>query len=97
MGSCLCTAVDEGGYFTREARKELQDDVKLPAIYSEPNNVIILMLIAGSVKSLISLPCFMSHASIPAEVRKARGLTEDLIRVSVRKYRLLDLDVIVAM
>ncbi|KAJ0601918.1 putative cystathionine beta-lyase [Helianthus annuus] len=27
--------------------------------------------------------CFMSHASIPAEVREARGLTEDLIRISV--------------
>lgn len=38
---------------------------------------------AGSVKSLISLPCFMSHASIPAAVREARGLTEDLIRISV--------------
>lgn len=38
---------------------------------------------AGSVKSLISMPCFMSHASIPAEVREARGLTEDLIRISV--------------
>jgi len=37
----------------------------------------------GSVKSLISLPCFMSHASIPSEVRKSRGLTEDLIRLSV--------------
>ncbi|XP_030484230.2 cystathionine beta-lyase, chloroplastic [Cannabis sativa] len=37
----------------------------------------------GSVKSLISLPCFMSHASIPAEVRQARGLTEDLVRISV--------------
>uniref|UniRef100_A0A803N5F5 Cystathionine beta-lyase, chloroplastic n=1 Tax=Chenopodium quinoa TaxID=63459 RepID=A0A803N5F5_CHEQI len=37
----------------------------------------------GSVKSLISLPCFMSHASIPAEVREARGLTEDLVRISV--------------
>ncbi|XP_057780733.1 cystathionine beta-lyase, chloroplastic-like isoform X2 [Salvia miltiorrhiza] len=37
----------------------------------------------GSVKSLISLPCFMSHASIPAAVREARGLTEDLVRVSV--------------
>nr|BAP47508.1 cystathionine beta-lyase [Gentiana triflora] len=37
----------------------------------------------GSVKSLISLPCFMSHASIPAEIREARGLTEDLVRVSV--------------
>ncbi|KAK4377978.1 hypothetical protein RND71_004274 [Anisodus tanguticus] len=37
----------------------------------------------GSVKSLISLPCFMSHASIPVEVREARGLTEDLVRISV--------------
>ncbi|KAA8517236.1 hypothetical protein F0562_017510 [Nyssa sinensis] len=37
----------------------------------------------GSVKSLISMPCFMSHASIPAEVRNARGLTEDLVRISV--------------
>ncbi|KAK6143343.1 hypothetical protein DH2020_023691 [Rehmannia glutinosa] len=36
----------------------------------------------GSVKSLISLPCFMSHASIPAAVREARGLTEDLVRIS---------------
>ncbi|KAG0476902.1 hypothetical protein HPP92_013743 [Vanilla planifolia] len=37
----------------------------------------------GSVKSLISLPCFMSHASIPASVREERGLTEDLVRISV--------------
>ncbi|KAL2320683.1 hypothetical protein Fmac_029652 [Flemingia macrophylla] len=36
-----------------------------------------------SVKSLISLPCFMSHASIPTAVREARGLTEDLVRISV--------------
>ncbi|KAL6199807.1 hypothetical protein ACLB2K_029589 [Fragaria x ananassa] len=37
----------------------------------------------GSVKSLISLPCFMSHASIPSAVRDSRGLTEDLVRISV--------------
>ncbi|XP_004514725.1 cystathionine beta-lyase, chloroplastic [Cicer arietinum] len=37
----------------------------------------------GSVKSLISLPCFMSHASIPTAIREARGLTEDLVRISV--------------
>lgn len=36
----------------------------------------------GSVTSLISLPCYMSHASIPAEVRAARGLPDDLIRIS---------------
>ncbi|XP_077241428.1 cystathionine beta-lyase isoform X4 [Tasmannia lanceolata] len=37
----------------------------------------------GSVKSLISLPCFMSHASIPTSIRESRGLSEDLIRISV--------------
>lgn len=36
----------------------------------------------GSTTSLMSLPCFMSHASIPAEVRKARGLPDDLVRIS---------------
>lgn len=36
----------------------------------------------GNVHSLISMPCFMSHASIPAEVRAARGLPNDLIRIS---------------
>eukprot|EP00210_Caulerpa_lentillifera_P005845 g5589.t1 len=36
----------------------------------------------GSVVSLISMPCFMSHASISAEVRKERGLPDDLIRIS---------------
>lgn len=29
------------------------------------------------------MPCFMSHASIPSAVREARGLTEDLVRISV--------------
>lgn len=40
-------------------------------------------VLLGSVKSLISMPCFMSHASIPAAVREARGLNEDLVRISV--------------
>lgn len=33
----------------------------------------------GNVNSLISLPCYMSHASIPAAVRAARGLPDDLV------------------
>jgi cystathionine beta-lyase len=37
----------------------------------------------GNVHSLISMPCFMSHASIPADVRAARGLPDDLVRISV--------------
>ncbi|KAF8558217.1 cystathionine beta-lyase [Imleria badia] len=37
----------------------------------------------GCVNSLISMPCVMSHASIPAATRAARGLPEDLIRLCV--------------
>ncbi|KAH7663663.1 Cystathionine beta-lyase protein [Dioscorea alata] len=37
----------------------------------------------GGVNSLISLPYFMSHASIPAEELEAKGLTKDLVRISV--------------
>lgn len=39
--------------------------------------------LAPSFISLFSMPCRMSHASIPAEVRKARQLPEDLIRLCV--------------
>ncbi|GJJ77979.1 cysteine-S-conjugate beta-lyase [Entomortierella parvispora] len=37
----------------------------------------------GCVNSLISMPCRMSHASIPAAVRAERAMPEDLIRLCV--------------
>lgn len=37
----------------------------------------------GSVNSTISVPVKMSHASIPVELRDARALPEDLLRLSV--------------
>lgn len=37
----------------------------------------------GGVNSSASLPCRMSHASIPAEVRAARSLPENLVRLSI--------------
>ncbi|KAJ3410317.1 cystathionine beta-lyase [Chytridiales sp. JEL 0842] len=37
----------------------------------------------GCVNSLISMPCNMSHASIPAHIRAARELPEDLVRLCV--------------
>ncbi|KAL6593720.1 hypothetical protein ACP70R_048621 [Stipagrostis hirtigluma subsp. patula] len=43
----------------------------------------MLLPTGGSVNSLISLPCFMSHAAIPAAVREAHGLTDDLVQISV--------------
>jgi cystathionine gamma-lyase len=37
----------------------------------------------GGVESLIGHPATMTHASIPAEVRQARGVTDGLVRLSV--------------
>jgi cystathionine beta-lyase/cystathionine gamma-synthase len=37
----------------------------------------------GGVESLIEHPYTMTHASMPAEVREAMGITPDLIRISV--------------
>ncbi|KAJ3341538.1 cystathionine beta-lyase [Gonapodya sp. JEL0774] len=37
----------------------------------------------GCVNSLISMPCHMSHASIPAHIRAEREMPEDLIRLCV--------------
>jgi len=37
----------------------------------------------GGVESLLELPATMTHASVPAEARRARGLADGLIRLSV--------------
>ena len=45
----------------------------------------------GGVESLISHPATMTHASIPAEIRKARGVDDGLVRLSVGIEDVLDL------
>lgn len=45
----------------------------------------------GGVESLIELPAAMTHASIPAEIRKARGIADGLIRLSVGLEEVEDL------
>ncbi|KAK7603442.1 hypothetical protein V9T40_003441 [Parthenolecanium corni] len=37
----------------------------------------------GGYESLVEIPSLMTHASVPAEVRKELGITDNLIRVSV--------------
>jgi cystathionine beta-lyase/cystathionine gamma-synthase len=37
----------------------------------------------GGVESLIGHPASMTHASVPAELRKKMGLTDSLVRLSV--------------
>ena len=37
----------------------------------------------GGVESLLCHPATMTHASIPADLRQARGITDGLVRLSV--------------
>jgi cystathionine beta-lyase/cystathionine gamma-synthase len=37
----------------------------------------------GGVESLAEHPAIMTHASIPAEIRQASGITDGLVRLSV--------------
>ncbi|MHB8138150.1 MAG: trans-sulfuration enzyme family protein [Smithellaceae bacterium] len=45
--------------------------------------LFILAESLGGVESLIEHPCTMTHLSMPEEVRKAAGITGNLIRISV--------------
>lgn len=51
-------------------------------IIVEESKLFLITVSFGSVTSSISLPCFMSHASMSAELREARGLPDDLVRIS---------------
>lgn len=57
-------------------------DVNISKYVTEQTKLFSITVSFGSVSSLISMPCYMSHASIPAEVRAARGLPDDLVRIS---------------
>jgi len=57
-------------------------DVELSKKIVQATELYKVTVSFGSTSSLISLPCFMSHASIPPEVRAARGLPDDLVRIS---------------
>src|SRR5580704_1711406 len=50
---------------------------------AEAARIFRLSVSFGSVNSSISLPGCMSHASIPAEVRKGRAFDADLVRLSI--------------
>jgi len=50
---------------------------------TEATRIFRIRVSFGSVNSSITLPGCMSHASIPADVRQARQLAPDLVRLSV--------------
>ncbi len=49
------------------------------------NNVQLCSLAEslGAVETMITHPATMTHADVPAEERRARGLTDSLVRLSV--------------
>ncbi|KAF0507719.1 Cystathionine beta-lyase [Gigaspora margarita] len=61
----------------------LTNDVEISERVVETTKLWSISVSFGCVNSLISMPCRMSHASIPAAVRKERGFPEDLIRLCV--------------
>lgn len=56
-----------------ERARRLLGRVKLP----------LVAVSLGAVESILSYPAMMSHASMPREVRLARGITDGLVRYSV--------------
>ncbi|KAJ1630052.1 Cys/Met metabolism PLP-dependent enzyme-domain-containing protein [Pavlovales sp. CCMP2436] len=66
-------------------------DVEASKAVVEATELFKVTVSFGSTNSLISLPCFMSHASIPPEVRAARGLPDDLVRISAGIEEIADL------
>jgi cystathionine gamma-lyase len=46
---------------------------------------------SGGVESLVNHPAIMTHASIPKEIREARGVTDGLVRLSVGIEDITDL------
>jgi cystathionine gamma-lyase len=59
--------------------------------FMNKTKLFILAESLGGVESLVSHPATMTHASIPAEVRKAAGISDGLIRLSVGVEDIKDL------
>lgn len=77
-------AASQMKYFGGVISFDLQDDLKEVA-YEIVSSTKLFKLAEslGGVKSLICLPCEMTHKSIPREKRYSSGVTDSLIRLSV--------------
>jgi cystathionine beta-lyase len=64
-----------------ERTKKLLARVRIP----------IVAVSLGAVESILSYPAMMSHASMPPEVRRERGITDGLVRYSVGMEHIEDL------
>jgi len=62
---------------------ELKGGLEAARVVVSSTRVFALAESLGGVESLIEAPALMTHASIPAELRRAHGLADGLIRLSV--------------
>ena len=58
-------------------------DAEFSRALVEATKLFAITVSFGGVNSTISLPNYMSHASIPAELRQQKKIPADLIRISV--------------
>ena len=69
---------------------ELHEDYDI-RIFFEALMLVMLAESLGGVESLVCHPATMTHASIPAEIRKQVGITDGLIRLSVGFENIADI------
>lgn len=65
------------------ARPGETSDAAAARRFCESVRVFSLAESLGGVESLVNHPAIMTHASIPKEIREARGITDGLVRLSV--------------
>lgn len=69
----------------------VQGGVEASKRVAESTRIFALAESLGGVESLIEHPGLMTHASVPMEIRKEKGLTDDMIRLSVGIEHIEDL------
>jgi len=85
------------------ARRQMRDFGGMVSIHLKGGKAAALKLLTrtklfslaeslGGVESLIGHPATMTHASIPAEIRHARGIDDGLVRLSVGIEEVQDLE-----
>lgn len=62
---------------------ELAGGVPAADAFASATRIFTLAESLGGVESLVEVPASMTHASIPAAIRRAQGLADGLVRVSV--------------
>jgi cystathionine beta-lyase len=66
-------------------------DAELSRTIVEATKLFAIAVSFGGVNSTISLPNYMSHASVPAHLRQQKNIPSDLVRVSVGAEDVSDL------